>query len=1028
MRMNQKITFLTFKPKRNLFSYGFRFLAILVCLATSVAQASAENYVAKLDLANTVQSTVTGTITDDNGVPLPGANIIEKGTTNGTQTDFDGNYSLNVGANAVLVVSYIGFVTQEIAVAGRTSISIQLVADAQALSEVVVVGYGTQSRATVSGAISTVGAEELGALPIATAEQALQGRAAGVTVTNAGSPGATPVIRVRGLGTPGDNSPLYVIDGVQTGSLAGINPSDIESINILKDASTTAIYGSQGSNGVIMVTTKKGKAGKTQLNLNMYTGFQTNTERYDVLNTEQYLQYVLDAYNIVPNRPEPGIFNNDTDWQDAIFQTGLMQNYELSASGGNENSRFLFSAGLLDQEGVLIETGFKRYSFRANSDYQIGKLKIGESMSVAFSDRNPERGGGRSKIEHAIKAAPYLPIYNPDNLGGFQGPSQSQDSQDAENAVRSQTLGYQQINTTAIIGSIFAELELIDGLTFKTQVGLDYFTIKDNSFVPSFNDDNLGGTHRQDQANITKNTSEGKTIIFTNSLNYIKTLGDVHNFEFLALAEKYQNDFSNINGFSRNFLSNEIDQLSNTDATLVSGSSETNRQSYLGRLNYNYDSKYIISASLRRDGSSRFGANNRWGTFPSFSGGWNIAKEAFMDDSAFSNLKLRGSWGKVGNDRIPNYQFTSAISTDFLYPQDGVAVVGATGAGLANNNIKWEETTMTNIGLDLGLFNDQITASLEYYVNTSDDLLIGRALPTGLGFANSSFIENVGSVETKGFELTFGYHDYEGDFTWNANLNLGTSTNELKSLGLAQEGFFGGGFEAENISKSSVGEPLFYFFGKVMDGIYQTQAEVDAHLFADAAGVAPGDIRFVDINGDGRVNADDKVKIGNPYPDFTLGLNLDANYKNFDFTMFITGVYGHDVYNTNLYDLVGQPRLFNSGVAVLDRWTPTNPSNTIPRAAGSPVNNQTSTRFMEDGSYTRLKNLSIGYTLPNDIFGDDAMFSKLRLYISGQNLITITDYTGLDPEVANTNNTEFGIDRGNYPQPKSFLLGLQVTF
>ncbi|HEA31538.1 MAG TPA: TonB-dependent receptor [Leeuwenhoekiella sp.] len=984
------------------------------------------------------QQTVTGTVSDNNG-PLPGANVIVKGTNNGTTTDFDGNYSLtNVGGDATLIFSYIGFNLQEIAVNNRTSIDVVLEENSTALEDVVVVGYGTQSRAAVTGAISSVDADEIASLPVATADQALQGRAAGVSVVNSGSPGVAPSIQIRGLGTPNNNSPLYVIDGIISDGIGDLNPTDIESVQVLKDASTTAVYGSQGSNGVILVTTKKGsRSGVTQVTFDAYTGAQFIDQRYDVLNTDQYIDYARAIADPAPTRiTDPqyaDILSNNVNYQDAIFRTGVIRNYNLGLSGGSENSNFRFSAGYLNQEGALIETEYERFNFRANSNFTLGKLKFGETMGISFNVQNPERqSGGRSLIEHAIKAAPYLPIYNSDNNGGFQGPNSSVDGQDAENPVRVQTLGEAINKSVSIIGSVFGEYEIVDGLTFRSQVGLDYSNFKNSNFIPSYNDDSLGATHFFDFAQITKNTGIYQSLTFTNSFNYKKTFADVHNLEFLLLSEQQEIKNENINATSQNPISDEVNQLSLTGAGLSSSSTEYNRIGYLGRLNYDYDLKYLLSASLRRDASSRFGPNNRWGWFPSVSLGWNISREGFMENTDFSNLKLRGSYGVTGNDKIGDYRYSATLITDFIYPIAGGAADGTTANGLPNPDLKWEETTMTNIGLDVGLFNEQLTLSLEYYRNKSDDLLINRPLSVSLGFNDPNITENVGSVETKGFEMNLAYNDYEGDFTWSASLNMGTSKNEVLSLGTVAE-INGGSFENENLSRITVGEPLYYFYGLRTDGIYQNQADVDAVLTAnpDQTIVQPGDIRFIDTNGDGTINADDRTKIGNPYPDFTYGFNANANYKNFDLNVFISGIAGNDVYNTNIYDLEGMLRLFNSGTAVLNRWTGPGTSNDVPRAVNSGQNLTASDRFIEDGSFTRLKNITLGYTIPSKFF--DEYLSKCRIYVSGQNLVTLTGYSGLDPEIGNSTvitNTayEYGIDRGTYPQPKSFLFGLQLSF
>lgn len=975
------------------------------------------------------QISVSGTVSDANG-PLPGVTVIVDGTSNGNATDFDGKYTLsNVASNATLVISYVGYVTQRVPVNGQTTVNVTLAEDLQALDEVVVVGYGTQSRAAVTGAISSVKTEEIAAVPVANAVEALQGRAAGVLVVNTGGPGTEPSVTIRGLGSFNNNAPLYVVDGVIVGNLSGISQNDIESVNILKDASTTAVYGAKGANGVIMVTTKKGTKGQTQLSLNVFTGFQTQNKRYDVLNTPQYLQYAQEAFGIVPTTPLSASGIN-TNWQDEIYTTGLVQNYDFAVAGGGDKSSFRFSGGYSEKEGIIIETGFERYSFRANSDFDLGKLKIGETMSVSFNKTRPElNAGGRSLLEHVLKAAPYLPVYNPNNLGGFQGPNSSGDGQDAENAVRIMKLPTVNNRSFSLIGNLYAEYEILEGLKFKTQVGLDYFSSNNSTFTPSFNDDSLGATHSQNFATINKGTSFGQNLIFTNSLTYNKTLNDLHNFELLLLSEKIESKFNNLNANSRNPISNDIDNIQGSDQQIAAttSSNEYNKIGYLARLNYNFDNKYIASASIRRDGSARFGANERWGWFYSGSLGWNLAKEDFMADSDFSTLKLRGSYGISGNDNIPNYRYAAVLTSDFLYPLGGAGAAGTTADGLANPDLKWEQTEQLNIGLDIGLFNEQFTGALEYYVNTSNDLLLGVPLPTSLGVNAGSQFRNVGSVEVKGFEITLGYNDYEGDFKWSANLNLGTTQNTAKSLGGTVTELNGGGFEGENITRIVEGESLYHYYGLVMDGIYQTQAEVDAVFTSPQTTVQPGDIRYLDLNGDGNITNADKTIIGDALPDFTYGLNLDATYKNWDFNVFITGVQGRDLMNTNIYDLEGMPRLFNAGVGVLNRWTGPGTSNSVPRAGGAPQNLSISTRYLEDGSFARLKNLSIGYTLPSNLFGKD-YFSKARIYVSGQNVFTITNYSGLDPEIAAGNPFDSGIDRGAFPQPKTFLVGLQVTF
>ncbi len=977
--------------------------------------------------------TVSGTVTDDLGTPLPGVTVLVRGTSNGASTGVDGKFYINnVLPTDVLVFAFIGMASQNITVGDNTTFNVTMLESVESLDEVVVVAYGEQSRATVTGAVATIDANEISALPVTNAEQALQGRAPGLTIVNNGVPGSTPLVLIRGLGTFGNNSPLFVVDGVIVGNLSGISPSDIENVSILKDASTTAIYGAQGSNGVVLVTTKRGKVGRSILSFEAYSGVQFNNERYDVMNTVEYLQHAGNNFGIIPNRPLE-TFQNNTDWQDEIFQTGVIQDYKLNYSGGNEKGNYFFSAEYLSQEGVIINTGFDRYSFRANSTKNFGKLTVGETMSVSFGKQKPElSGGGRTLIVHAIKAAPYLPVFNPNNEGGFQGPSSSNDGQDAENPVRVQTHPRAVNNTLGIIGNIYAELEIIQGLNFKSQVGLDFFTGNNSNFTASFNDDNVVGstTHAQNFASFGRGYNQGRTLVFTNSLRYNTTIAEKHNLEVLALAEKFENKNFGFGGSARNLITNEIQQFGATNQTIGSGSGETQRMGYLGRVNYNYDHRYIASFSIRRDASSRFGSNNRWGTFPSASIGWNVSKELFLENSRISNLKLRASYGFVGNDKIGDYQYSATLTGGFEYPLGGGNGAGVTANGGSNPDLKWEETSMLNVGLDIGVFNDKLTASLEYYRNKSDDLLLSLPAPLSNGINAGNITANVGSVETIGFEAAIGYNNsFSEDLSFSANLNIGTSSNEVLSLGSLE--FFEGGAMKDgkgNISRTVVGESLFHFYGFKSDGIYQTQEEVDAVFSANPGQtvVQPGDVRYLDLNGDGNITSEDRTIIADPYPDFTFGLDLSVNYKRFDFNLYLTGIQGVDIYNTNKYDLeAGANRLFNGSPVLLDSWTETNPSNTQPRLPGAPQNHGISDRYVEDGSFTRIKNISLGYTIPESI--TKGYLSNVRVYASAQNLLTFTNYTGLDPEIGQ-GNQEFGIDRGRYPQPKSVILGVQVSF
>jgi TonB-dependent starch-binding outer membrane protein SusC len=1007
------------------------------------------------------QGLIKGVITDaTTQEPLPGASVQLKGTTQGAVSDVNGKFSLSAKAGDVLIVSFVGYLSQEVTVTDQTTLNVALAPDIKNLEEIVIVGYGTQKRTEVTGAIASVNSEKLTAIPASGLDQALQGRAAGLTVIANGAPGYAPTMRIRGIGTVNDANPLYVVDGVVSNSIGNISPSDIESIEVLKDASTAAIYGSRGSNGVIMVTTKKGKAGKTIVNLEGYSGVQYTNARYDLCNATQYKEYIGGAFGlptaysntlyndrvagIGPGRPQGG----ETDWQDQIYQKGPMQNYNLAITGGNETSSFRLSAGYLKQEGIVIRTGLERYNFRANSDFKKGIFKVGENLSLSYSYQNPlSDEGGRSLLEHAIKMAPYLPVYNPDNLGGYQGPTSSIDGQDAENPVRIMELNTRKLNTLDILGNLYGEVELLKGLKFKTNLGLQDVRVVSNQFFPSYNDDNLGGnTHQQGYANTAKGWGGYSSFLFTNSFDYTVTLAEKHNIEALVLSEYSAIHGTAANASSHSLITDDVSELGNTDVSLSSSRYDYYRISYLGRLNYNYDEKYLFSASIRKDASSRFGSNKRWAAFPSFSLGWNIAKESFMSNLSYiSQLKLRGSWGKAGNDKIGDYKYSSSLTSNMYYVINNAAAQGTTPSHAKNPDLKWEQTTMSNVGLDLGLFKNQFTLSAEYYKNKSDDLLMDVQLPLSLGDFTGTVSKNAGSMETKGFELQLGYNDFEGAFQWSANVNLGTFKNKVNSLG-GSSYISGYSFEGEDLSRCQVGQPAFFFYGWKFDGIFQTPEDAAAYMNGTEHTMnscTAGDYRIKDTNGDGAITATDRTNIGNPFPKMTLGFDLNASYKGFDLNLFISGVYGNKVYNTNLYDLEGMPRLFNAGVKVLDRWTDDNHTNSMPRAGAVASNAQASDRFVEDGTYTKLKNITLGYTIPEKLLKNK--LTKVRIYVSGQNLICITDYSGLDPEVGSytttgssvgligvsqttSNNYTNGIDVGNYPIPKSVIAGIQVTF
>lgn len=1030
------------------------------------------------------RTTVSGKVTEEGtGSGIPGVNILIKGTGQGTVTDVEGNYSISATNDATLVFSSVGFVTEEIVVGNRSYIDVVLAPDITSLSEVVVVGYGTQERARVTGAISSISAEEINEQPVTSLDQALQGRAAGITVTNTGSPGVNPLVRIRGLGTVGDNNPLYVVDGmpvsgsVQTqggngisssGGLNGINPNDIASIEILKDASAAAIYGSRAANGVIIITTKKGQAGKINVNLDAYYGVQNAWKKLDLLNTEQYLEYAQELLANGGTNPgddgfperlnyngqfatinDLGDFSNiNTDWQDEMFRPASIQDYNLSVSGGSENAVFNVSGGYFNQEGIMLGTAFERYSLRANSEFTLGKFKFGETLTLSFSERHNEPyNGGRSQIEHMIKMVPYIPVRNDDYPTTGYRSTDGADGSDPENPVLNAMLRKNIDENMKILGTAYGTFEIVEGLEYKLMLGLDMNFGYNHQFTPIIVSSDQ--YHLNPTADISQNRVDFISPLISNQLSYSKDFGD-HHVDAVAVIERQTSQLRNTGASGETAITSVIDVLNITENPNRQGRrDEYALISYLGRVNYDFAGKYLFSASVRRDGGSRFGSE-KWGTFPSVSAGWRLSEENFLSNVNFlSNLKLRGSWGKVGNDKIGNYGYQSTFASGQFYVlgTGGTLVPGLTIRALENPDIQWETTVMTNIGLDIGFMNDQVRASVEYFRNETQDMLLPVPTPPSFGY-DVAPTANLGSVLNKGFELTAGYYKYSGDFQWSLSGNISFITNELTDLSQGTS-VAGSNFETWNTTQTKEGEPIAYFYGWVVDGIFQSDAEVaaaneidgDASTPYQVAATSAGDIRFKDINGDGVVNNSDRTNLGHYLPDFSYGLNASANYQNFDISLFIQGVSGNEILNTNLYDLQGMPRLFNAGTAVLDAWTPEEPNTDIPRAVNADPNQNAriSSRYIEDGSYLRVKNLSIGYTLPTGLLGDfgNGFIRNLRVYVTAQNLLTITDYSGYDPEIGarpdlsnNPGNATLnsGVDWGQYPQARTFLGGIQIGF
>ncbi|QLE02192.1 TonB-dependent receptor [Galbibacter sp. BG1] len=995
---------------------------------------------------------ITGNVTDENNTPLPGANVVVKGTTNGTQTDFDGNYTITVPSNdAVLVFSYIGYNSQEISVSGKSSIDVTLQPDIASLDEVVVIGYGTQERSDVSGAVSTVSSEALEGRPVADFQNALQGQVAGLQITNSsGAPGGATSVRIRGTGSiTGGSAPLYVVDGniisagvgnTQNDPFATINPSDIESINVLKDASAAAIYGARAANGVIIITTKRGKSGKPRINFNTFAGFQDATNTLDLLNAQQY-QSVMNT--VRDNAGQPRIPNLDgttltesTDWQDAVLRSGAVSSYELNASGGSDYTNFYMSLSHYDEKGVVIGTGFKRTSFRINSDTELGRLKIGNSLTVSRSTYDKEfRANGRSILYWALANSPAIPIYNENNVGGYNGPTGDDGDTGVLNPVAAQNLIDNESIVNRILGNVYAEVDLLKDLTYRINFGADISSFRNNLFAPYFvltPGEAVVGL--PNGAQVDNGNGENVSLLLENTLQYKKQLGN-HNIDLLAGYTVQDDERVNTSVTT-------VGQNISDDFPVISGSSESpippsgvrieeRTVSYIGRVLYNYDRRYLATFNFRRDGSSIFTGDNLFDNFLSGSVGWVISKEAFMENSVFSNLKLRASYGFLGNDQINANATTSILNTNPRYvfgsPQAVISAVAPDGQ-LANPGLTWEKQEQLNIGLDFGLFKNRFTMSADYFIKTSNDLLLKFQLPDATGF-EEVFI-NAAEVENKGLELIANFNDTKGDFSYGVSANVTFLDNNVNKLAEGLEAI-----ESESSNEFPArrriepGNSLFSFYGYQADGIYQTQEEIDNGPTPYDNSVAPGDLRFRDLSGpdgtpDGRIDENDRTFIGDANLDFQYGFTFNMGYEGFDFSAQFQGVAGNEIFSDTKFYTQGYYRTNNLTTDVLNAWTPTNQNNTTPRAIPSTNSNNDlpSSFFVEDGSYLRLKNLQVGYNLNQNTLNAIGL-AKMRVYFAGQNVFTITDYSGFDPEVGLS-----GFDNVQYPQSRRFTVGLQLGF
>jgi len=1018
------------------------------------------------------QKTITGTVIGPDKKPVVGASVIVKGTSVGTTTNDQGAFSIALPANRdVLLITYVEYEVNEITVTGNT-VEVTMKEKDMTQNEVVVTGYGTQRRTNVTGAVSSVNSKTINAYPVLSVAQALQGRVPGVTVTNNGSPGTDAIVRIRGISSISFASdPLYVVDGFPTGNLSTIDTRDIETVDVLKDASAAAIYGSRATSGVIMITTKKGsrRGNKFSITLDSYFGRSEVTERLDLLNTEQFKQYAI-AYRgsqvprlLPPSLNEP-IYagttqtygQTNTNWQDEYFQKGNMTQHHIGMSGGNDISRFYASAGFLDQEGTTPSTDFRRYNFRINSDHVISKVfTFGENLYVASGEQgfDANETGSRTNLVNVVRIMPHMPVYDPTSNGGYRGVDATKDGGDPTNPIEDAELKNPAKRTAVkVLGTAFLELNFTKWLKFRSTFGIDYANGLTYRFQPIFNDKGAIAGSSATQATITNNRNISTVRLFTEQLTFDRTFGN-HHVNVVAVYELQEQNIKQENA-SGNQPSNDLKTLNN--ATNISALTQVFKNaivSYVVRVTYDFKGKYLLSAAIRRDGLSVWAPGKKWANFPSASVGWRIDQEDFMQSmEKISELKVRAGYGITGlNGTVlgstPWQVGVSGNSTS--YPFDNSITGGPASSiqSLGNQDLEWEKTKQLNFGVDLGLLRNKFTLTAEYYQRKTDNLILAVPLPPSMGFINTSVNQNVAAMENNGFEFQLGYNDRDGDFKWNASVNCSFVTNEVTKLAEGVTNIERGkdqDFGNQEITNTAPGHSVQSYFGWEVVGIFQTMAEVNSSAaqvnpttipYDPAKHTSPGDIRFKDQNKDGVIDLKDRVFLGSYIPKVSYAFNAGVNYKNFDFSLFLQGVQGNKIFNAGRVITEGMVRFFNAGTQVLNAWTPTNTNTNIPRAVSSDPNQNArpSDRFLEDGSYLRLKNISIGYNFAGSSLQSltKGVVKNFRVYVSAQNILTFTNYTGYDPEVGNrtpNNSLTNGIDYFSYPQPKSFQIGIQAGF
>lgn len=983
--------------------------------------------------------TVTGTVTDVSGEPIIGANIRIKGTTTGTITDIDGNFSIEAKPQSVIEVSYIGYLTQETVINNQKSIRFLLKEDTKTLDEVVVIGYGVQKKADLTGSVANINTEKLNTQSNANIGQALQGKIAGVDiVSQGGAPGSGTRIMVRGIGTLNNASPLYIVDGMYMNSIDHINPNDIASIDVLKDASSAAIYGSRAANGVIIVTTKEGSntEGKPIIDLSVNLGISTASKFLDMLDAKGWAEVTtiarqaigkpaLDMATDLANKP-------DNDWQDIMFRPALMQNYNLAVKGGGKYSTYYTGLGYFNQDGIVKGTNYQRYNIQSKNDYKRGIFSAGTNLIISFSHDKPlhqELRGGM--IGTILQSVPTLEKYDDTREGGYGGTYGDVVNIPHPLAIIDDNIMDRYNENVKIFANLYAQIELFKGLKYKLNLTPDFSFERYKNYLNKYD----FGLATNSITQLTERQRRRRNILVENLLTFDRTFGE-HKISALAGYTYQDSRFHHIQAYGEG-LPQGLEEI---DAATTNRSNEGNSwrsvlTSILGRVFYSYQNKYLFTATIRRDGSSKFGKNNRYGYFPSFSLGWNVAEEKFMENVHWlDQLKLRGGYGVLGNQEIDNYQYSSTITTGINYPDgNGGLLQGAFPKNFANPDIKWEETAMTNVGIDFMAFNNRLSLTADYYVKNTKDILLTVPIPISSGGANDP-IRNAGKIRNNGFEFNLGWMDQPNpDISYGINLIGSFNKNKVIAMG-SESGSIKGGSTNQNIttSETKAGYPIGGYWLISTAGYFNSQEEVDAYA-KDGKKIQPaaepGDIKFVDANNDGVINDDDRVFQGSPFPDFTFALNGNMRYKNFDLSIGLQGVLGNKIYNATRQTLEDVTKGSNFLASCLDYWTPENKNASHPRLTWDDPNRNTraeSDRYLENGSYLRLRSVQLGYTFPQTWF--KGAIQHARVYINAENLFTITSYSGYSPDVNADNANYRGFDNFIYPTNRTFMLGLNVTF